>query len=92
VKAVSRQWSAVSTSVFLLTLCALLFALCSQAEAQPTGKIYRIGWLTGGFPGPSFSKDAVQRELRALGYVEGRNIAFEDRYAEENPKRSRGLA
>ena len=75
-----------------VVLCAMLIALCISAEAQQTGKIYRIGWLTGGFPGFSFSKDAVQRELRALGYVEGKNLTFEYRYAEDNPKRSPVLA
>ncbi len=29
----------------VLTLCALLLALCSSADAQQTGKIFRIGFL-----------------------------------------------
>jgi hypothetical protein len=29
----------------------------------------------------------VQRELRALGYVEGKNVFFEYRYAEDKPER-----
>ena len=79
--------------VVTCALCALLFTLCPSASAQQTGKIYRIGWLTGGSPRVfSFSKDAVQRELRTLGYVEGKNLVFEHRYAEDDPKRSPALA
>jgi putative ABC transport system substrate-binding protein len=75
-----------------ILLIAMLLAPCTSVEAQQTGKIYRIGWLTGGIPSPSFSKNAVQRELSALGYVEGKNLVFENRYAEDNPKRSPALA
>ena len=31
--------------ITVLTLCAMLFALCSSADAQQTGKIFRIGFL-----------------------------------------------
>jgi putative ABC transport system substrate-binding protein len=54
------------------------------AEAQPTGKRYRIGFL--GLASPADPK--IQRWLAAfrdalaeLGYVEGRNIAIESRWA-----------
>jgi putative ABC transport system substrate-binding protein len=77
--------------VTVLTLCALLFALSFPAEAQQTGKIHRIGFLSGGFP-PSTSYDALSRELRELGYIEGKNIAFEYRYAKDKPERSPALA
>jgi putative tryptophan/tyrosine transport system substrate-binding protein len=91
-KVVSSQRSVVSKSGFCGALCAVLQLLCASAEAQQDGKIYRIGWLTGGSPGSSFSKDAVQSELRTLGYVEGKNLVFEHRYAEGDPKRSPALA
>ena len=37
--------------ITVLTLCALLFALCDSVDAQQPGKIFRIGFLdrsTGG--------------------------------------------
>jgi putative ABC transport system substrate-binding protein len=89
---VSNQLSVVSKSAFCFGLCAVLSALCSSAQAQQTGKIYRIGWLTGGVPRRSFSYEAVRRELRDLGYIEGKNIAFEFRYAEGKPENSPALA
>ena len=53
------------------------------AEAQERGKVFRIGFL-GGSSASSFVAvlEALRRGLRELGYVEGRNIAFEYRYAE----------
>jgi hypothetical protein len=73
-------------------LAVLLLASGNRVEAQPAGKIHRIGFLSGSFPGPSFGIQSIQRELRNLGYVEGKNIAFEYRYAEDKPERSPTLA
>ena len=63
-------------------LCAFLFALCSSADAQQTKKIPRIGFLTTSpsvFPGRI---EAFRKGLREFGYVEGKNIVIEWRYAE----------
>src|SRR5262245_16499821 len=68
-------------------LCAMLPALCIPAEAQQQAKIAKIGWL-GARSAPrqgEYSTGAlveVQRTLRELGYVEGKNIEFESRYAD----------
>ncbi len=63
-------------------LCAMLFALCSPAEAQQTGKIPRIGYLSpGNRTSESARSEAIRQALRELGYIEGQNIAFEYRYA-----------
>jgi putative ABC transport system substrate-binding protein len=64
---------------FRLTLCAMLFALGSSAEAQPTGKIAKIGILAD-FSSPQL--DALRQGLRDLGYIEGQNLLIEHRYAE----------
>src|SRR5262249_10925150 len=54
------------------------------ARAQQVGKIPRIGYLSPGSasPGPLAYNDEFQRGLRELGYVEGRNIVIEYRFAE----------
>jgi len=50
------------------------------ARAQQTERLRRIGWLSAG-PGPSgFTRNFVQR-MNELGYVEGRNLTIEYRWA-----------
>ena len=67
-----------------LTLCATLFALGSVVQAQQPTKIPRIGFLSGsGDPSnPATSEKAFRQGLRDLGYIEGKNIVVEYRYAE----------
>ena len=61
----------------------MLFALCSSADAQQTGKIFRIGYLdSGNAAGSAVLVDAFRQELSKLGWVEGQNITIEYRYAE----------
>ena len=68
------------------TLCAMLFALSFPAEAQQPGKVPRIGFLqrraapTPANPDPLW--DAFLKGLRELGYIDGKNIKIEHRYAE----------
>ena len=83
----------LSPMLFALSLItALLFALCSSAQAQQAAKVYRVGGLSGSLPSSAFTHNAIRRELRELGYVEGKNISFEVRYAEEKPERLPALA
>jgi putative tryptophan/tyrosine transport system substrate-binding protein len=65
-------------------LCMMLIALCVPAEAQQPTKIPRIGYLdTSGDPSaPSGRLEAFRQGLRDLGYIEGKNILVEPRYAE----------
>ena len=71
--------------------CALLFALCSFAEAQQ--KLPRIGFLFGFSPAVNADRiDAFRRGMRELGYSEGKNILIEYRYAEGNRERLHELA
>jgi len=49
------------------------------ADAQPAGKVPRIGYLAWGSPASS-QKDAFRQGLRDLGYVEGQSISIEYRY------------
>ena len=82
-KVVSRQWSVVSKKVFCFALCALLFALCGSTEAQQATKVPRVGFLVPGSPsGFAARVEAFRQGLRDLGYVEGKNITIEYRWAE----------
>ena len=63
------------------------------ATAQQARKIPRIGYLENGSSSAnSYSREAFQQGLRALGYVEGKNILIEYRYAEGKPERLPELA
>jgi putative ABC transport system substrate-binding protein len=88
VKVVSRQWSVVSS-----TLCALLLALCSHAESQQTGKIFRIGFLDNSTAaGSAVLVDTFWQEMSKLGWIEGKNITVEYRFAEQKNERLPELA
>jgi putative ABC transport system substrate-binding protein len=78
--------------ITVLTLC-VLFALCASAEAQQPAKIPRIGYLsTTSASANSPRVKPFQDGLRELGYVEGKNIVIEWRYAEGKPDRVPALA
>src|SRR5215831_7063481 len=73
----------MSEKVVGLVLCAMLFALCSSAQAQQPKKTPRIGYLIGSSPSADAARyEAFRQSLRELGYVEGKNIVIESRNAE----------
>jgi putative tryptophan/tyrosine transport system substrate-binding protein len=79
--------------ITVLTLCAMLFALCFSASAQQPTKVPRIGWLTGGVLSTMSSRhQAFRQGLSDLGYVEGKNILIEWRGADNIPERSMAQA
>jgi putative ABC transport system substrate-binding protein len=62
----------------------MLFALCAAAEAQQTEKIFRIGYLDPSTAsGSAVLVQAFRQELSKLGWIEGKNIAIEYRFAEQ---------
>ena len=60
--------------------------------AQQAGKVYRIGFLWENPTTFPEALEAFRQELRQLGYIEGRNLAIEFRWAEGKPDRMRELA
>ena len=76
-----------------LTLCAMLFALSASAEAQQPKKVPRIGYLSPvSTSRGSASLEAFRQGLRESGYVEGKNIIIEYRWAEGKVDRLPELA
>ena len=69
---------------------AAAWSLAARAQ-QPPGKMRRLGVLQPGAP-PDPLVEAMQGRLRELGYSEGRNVAFEFRWAEGKFERLTQLA
>ena len=68
--------------------CVLRFA-----DAQQTGKIFRIGFLdTSTASGSAVLVEAFRQELSKLGWIEGKNITIEYRFAEQKLERLPELA
>jgi putative tryptophan/tyrosine transport system substrate-binding protein len=79
--------------ITILTLGAMLLALSFSTEAQQPTKIPRIGYLaTAPASAITARVKAFRQGLRELGYVEGKNIVIEQRYAEDKLDRLSALA
>ena len=82
----------MKTIVTLLVVMSI-FVESALSEAQQPTKVPRIGYLTGATPdGQSHRIEAFRQGLRELGYVEGKNISIEYRFAEGKPDRLPALA
>jgi putative ABC transport system substrate-binding protein len=72
-----------------------LLAAPLAAGAQQAAKVWRIGFLTSGFSegtGSDVRLPPFSQGLRELGYIEGRNVILEIRYAEGRTERFPTLA
>ena len=69
--------------ITLWLLATFFLANVSLADAQQTGKVPRIGFLdTSTASGSAVLVDAFQQELSKIGWIEGKNVAIEYRFAE----------
>ena len=90
---VTNLKSALRNLKSAILMSAMLYALCSFANAQPQKKVPRIGFLSVGSAASMLSRvEAFRQGLREQGYTEGRNILVEYRYAEDNLDRLREFA
>jgi putative tryptophan/tyrosine transport system substrate-binding protein len=77
-------------TVFLATV---LLTTASLAKAQQTSKVPRIGFLFSLSPAVNTDRiEAFRQGMRDLGYVEGKNVVVEYRYAEGKLDRLSELA
>jgi len=83
--------SAIRNSQSAILAAALLFALCVPAAAQQPAKVHRIGYLRAETP-PEVDIEGFREGLREYGYVEGKNIVIEYRWADGNEQKLRSLA
>src|SRR5262245_35631181 len=83
----------MKSKIIVFTLCAMLFAVCASAQAQQPKKVPRIGYLTTAARLADAPRvEALRQGLRDLGYLEGKNINIEYRYAEGKLERVPELA
>ena len=72
-------------------IAVVLLALAVRAEAQSQGKVAKIGWLSARRSSNS-GQETIVGMLRDLGYVEGKNVTIEYRWAEGRHDRLQGFA
>jgi len=81
-----------SAGLPLLVILGLLAAPLA-AEAQQAGKVYRVGFLSGGGRTPDGAPPlALRQALQGLGYVEQQNVIYLGRWADAKQDRLPGLA
>ena len=72
------KWAGLFAIIVALTVCG------ARADAQPAGKIFRMGILDPSTAsGSAVFWEALRQELSKLGWIEGKNIAIEYRFAEQ---------
>src|SRR5262245_40307040 len=71
----------MNTKTVICLVAAALLSTVSFADAQQQAQMPKIGWLVARSASAP-AREVFLREFRELGYVEGKNTAFEYRYAE----------
>ena len=82
-----------ATAIIIVALAFSMLSVVLSTEAQQMGRVYRIGFLGATSPsGYTPQVEAFRGGLRDLGYVEGKNVVIEFRWAEGNYARLPELA
>ena len=71
----------INRRTFLAGTGAVLLVAPLVVEAQQAGKVYRLGILSPGARGGTSTASLLPSKLRAMGYVEGQNLAIEQGFA-----------
>ncbi len=81
------------TTLLSIVVVVMHLAVGVITHAQQPGKIFRIGFLdTSTTSGSAVLVEAFRREMRKLGWIEGKNFTTEYRFAEQKPERLPELA
>jgi putative tryptophan/tyrosine transport system substrate-binding protein len=85
----SKKLLGLPLSTMLFVLCSLLLAPSFPAQAQEPRKVPRIGYVSvsGDSQTPGLYVEAFRQGLQDLGYIDGKNILVEYRYAAVEPAR-----
>jgi ABC-type uncharacterized transport system substrate-binding protein len=87
----NKSISSIAVNALLLALSPLANVVGAIVEAQQAGKVQRIGYISGR-SGVGAMDEVFKTALRELGYVEGKNVTFAYRWAEEKLDRLPALA
>jgi putative tryptophan/tyrosine transport system substrate-binding protein len=82
----------MNKKILVFILAVVILAFVHHAEAQQQAKIIRLGWLGSRPAAPGSGYESFWREFSKLGYVDGKNIVFESRYADNKLDRLPALA
>src|SRR5215475_7900328 len=89
---VEKAGKNMKRKITVLALGVIFFALCGSVDAQQPKKV-RIGMLFAATPSANSERlEAFRQGLRERGYVEGKDILIEPRFAEGNFDRLPALA
>ena len=81
---------AMNRRTFIGVIAGSVLASARSVAAQPKGRVYRVGFLFPGSPGPGIA--AFEPAIRSLGWVPGQNLILEQRYAHGDLARLPALA
>jgi putative tryptophan/tyrosine transport system substrate-binding protein len=86
----------LNKQIAALVVATVILTVVTLADAQQQTKIPKIGWLGARTPsgpggGPGTGAELFRREFSKLGYIEGKNITIEYRYADDQLDRLPGL-
>src|ERR1700745_2361758 len=91
--AMKMNGTGMRIGVTVLALGVSLLAIPTLLEAQKAARISRVGWLEVCGPGPRRPHfDIFRARLAEKGYVEGKNLILEQRFADCRYDRMPGLA